>query len=145
VRFQRFESSIQLRLEPGDELTGSLLALLAAERIGYASITGLGALRSVTLAFWDRESREYETHDLDEQVELVSLIGNAALRDGQPALHLHAAIGRRDLSLVGGHVMAAVANPNVEVWLHPQKASVSREIDPTCGLPLMQLPERLED
>jgi len=144
MRFQRFDSRLQVRLEAGDELTASLLALLDAERIGYAAITGLGALSSIRLAFWERSSREYETHHIDEQIELVSLVGNAALRDGKPALHLHATIGRRDLSLAGGHVMEAVANPNVELWLQPEDRAVTREIDPGCGLPLMQLPERLE-
>lgn len=145
MRYQRFDSRLQLRLEPGDEVVASLLALLSAERIGYAAITGLGALSSVRLAYWESTTQEYETHDIDEQVELVGLVGNAAVRDGEPALHLHASVGRRDLSLVGGHVLHAVAHPNVELWLHAEETAVIRQIDPACGLPLMQLPDQLAD
>jgi len=141
----RFDDRLQVRLEPGEEVAARLLQLLEAEEVGYAAITGLGALSSIKLAYWARESREYEVHQIEEQVELVSLVGNAAMREGKPALHLHASIGRRDLSLLGGHVIAAVANPNVELWLHPEPQAVTREIDPGCGLPLMQLPERLDD
>lgn len=123
----------------------SLLALLRAEGIGYASFTGLGALRWVRLSYWNADTREYETHELEEQVEVVGLVGNAALRDGEPALHLHVSLGRRDLSLLGGHFNDGIAHPTLEVWLQPEPAPVIRQVEPDSGLQLMQLPERLPE
>jgi uncharacterized protein len=145
VRYQRFASGrLQVRFESGDRIAESLVALLRAEQIGYAAATGLGALRWVRLSYWNRETREYETHDVDEQLELVSLTGNTAMRDGEPALHLHVALGRADLSVFGGHLNEAVAHPNVEIWLSPEPVPVERRVEPASGLPLMQLPETLE-
>lgn len=144
MRFQTFDTRLQVSLASGEEVVASLIALLRTQDIGYAAITGLGALSRVRLAYWDSASQEYEEHVLEEQVELVSLVGNAARRDGEPALHLHASIGRRDLSLIGGHLMEAIAHPNLELWLHAEEGSVVRQVDPACGLPLMQLPQEVD-
>jgi predicted DNA-binding protein with PD1-like motif len=141
--FQRFGNRFCVRLESGDEVVESLTALLKAEDIGFAVVSGLGAVRYVRVAYLNVDRREYEAHEVEEQLEVVSLIGNAALRDGQPFLHLHAALGRRDLSVFGGHLQAAIAHPTVEVWLQPEQEPVERMFDESIGMAVMQLPERL--
>ncbi len=144
MRFQRFGERLQVRLESGDRVAESLTALLRAEKIGFAWINGLGALRWLRLSYWNAETLEYEPHEYEEQVEVVSLVGNAALRDGQPALHLHISLGRADLSMYGGHFNDGIVHPNLEVWLRPEQGEVRRELEPEFGAaPLMQLPERL--
>ncbi len=143
MMFQRLGDRFCVRLESGDKVVESLTALLTAEGIGYAAVSGLGAVRHVRLAYLNVDRREYEPHEVEEQMELVSLVGNAALRDGKPFLHLHATLGRRDLSLFGGHLQEATANPTVEVWLAPEGDVVTRVFDESIGMAVMQLPERL--
>jgi len=143
VIFQRQADRYVVRLESGDAIVASLTRLLEAEGVGYAALSGLGAVRYVRLAYLDVQRKEYEAHEIDEQVELVSLIGNAALRDGKPFLHLHASLGRRDLSLFGGHLQEAIAHPTVEVWLQPGHEPVVRAFDENIGMAVMQLPDRL--
>ena len=104
MEYLRFGDRLQVRLESGDEAVESLTRLAEKESLSYAALSGLGALRTVTLGFFEPESREYEKHDIEEQMEVTALIGNVALRDGRPFLHLHAALARRDLSMIGGHV-----------------------------------------
>jgi uncharacterized protein len=143
MRFQRFGERLQVRLERGEPVVESLGRLLEAEKIGFAVVSGLGAVRHVRVAYLAVEKREYESHDVEEQLELVSLIGNAALRDGKPFLHVHACLARRNLSLLGGHLQEAIANPTVEVWLQPEAQPVHRQFDETIGMALMRLPEEL--
>jgi predicted DNA-binding protein with PD1-like motif len=145
VRFERFGNRLQVRFESGDQVMESLLRLLRAEGIGFAAVTGLGAVRSVRLSYLNTDTKSYETHELEEQLEVVSLLGNAALRDGQPFLHLHISLGRRDLSVFGGHFNEAVAHPTLEVWLQPEERPVHRVHDEASGLALMDLSERLPD
>jgi uncharacterized protein len=140
--FQRIGERLCVRLESGDPLVESLTRLLAAESIGAAAVSGLGAVRKVRVAFLDVDKKEYEAHEIEEQMELVSLVGNAALRDDTPFLHLHATLGRRDLSLFGGHLQEAVAHPTVEVWLAPEKEAIRRSFDENIGMAVMDLPER---
>lgn len=142
MQFRRFGDRLVVRLESGERVAETLLGLLRAEGIGYAVVSGLGAVSQVRLSYWNAESRQYEAHDLVEQLEVVSLTGNVTVRDDEPFLHLHVALGKRDLSVLGGHFNDAVAHPTLEVWLQPENAPVPRVPDTASGLALMELPER---
>ncbi len=141
MRYERFESRLQVRLESGEHVQLGLVDLLKREGVGYASVTGLGAVRWVRLAYWNAVTREYEPHEVEEQVEVVSLVGNMTLRDGEPFLHLHISLGRHDLSMFGGHFLDAIAHPNFEVWIQREADPVHRRVEPGSGLALMDLPE----
>ena len=143
MQFQRLGERVQVRFESGERVVQPLLEWLAREGIGYATITGLGAVSSATVSYWNAETKQYEPHELSEQMEVVSLIGNVTLREGQPFLHIHVTLGRRDLSIIGGHFNDASVHPNLELWLRPESEPVTRALDEACGLYVMQLPERL--
>ncbi len=145
MEFQRLGDRYQLRLEIGDELMGSLTHFARAEGITYAALSGLGAVRRIVLGYYSPSISDYERHELTDQMELLSLIGNIAQRDGQPALHIHAALARQDLSVIGGHVFEAEARPTMEIWVRPEEAAVQRVYNDETHLALMQLPERLPD
>ena len=142
MRFQRFGDRYQLRIESGEEVASTLRAFLVANSVGFAQMTGLGAVSSASIAYLRAERREYENHTLDEQMEVVSLIGNVALKDEEPFLHIHVTLARSDLSVVGGHFLEATVNPLLEIWLAPEDATVNRVFDESCGLYLLDLPER---
>ena len=141
MRFRRFDERYQLRFESGEALAVKLLQWLARHRIGYATLTGLGAVSSATVAYWNAETREYEHHLLDEQLEVVSLIGNVSVKDGAPFTHIHVTLGGPDLSIRGGHFIDAKVHPNLEMWVRPESAGLPRTLDEGSGLYLMDLPE----
>ena len=51
--------------------------------------------------------------------EVLSLAGDIALEGRQPKLHLHAVLGRRDGSTVGGHLLTGVVRPTLEAFPGP--------------------------
>lgn len=142
MQFKKFGDRVQLRFESGEHLAATLIDWLTAQDIGYASMTGLGAVSGATISYWNADAQKYESHELTEQMEVVSLIGNVTIKDGKPFPHLHLTLGKRDLSVVGGHFNDAVVNPLLEVWLKTESEPVHRTLDETCGLYVMQLPER---
>jgi predicted DNA-binding protein with PD1-like motif len=142
LRFQQIGDRYQLRIESGEAVAATLKVFLAAKSIGFAQMTGLGAVSSASIAYLRAERKEYENHTLDEQMEVVSLIGNVALKDGEPFLHIHVTLARSDLSVVGGHFLDATVSPLLEIWLAPEDTTVNRVFDESCGLYLMDLPER---
>lgn len=142
MQFQRFGERVQVRFESGEQVAASLLAWLKAEGIGFATMTGLGAVSSATVSYWNGETEEYEQHDLDDQMEVVSLIGNVSIKEGEPFTHIHVTLGRRDLSIIGGHLNDATVLPNLELWVRPEAQAVERTLDESCGLYLMHLSER---
>src|SRR5690606_28341753 len=83
-------------LDTGEEAVGCLLAFARAHGITAAAFTGLGAFRDVTLGFFDIEKKDYELIRMDEQVEVVTLVGNFATMNGEARLHPHVVVSRRN-------------------------------------------------
>ena len=123
--------------EHGDMLMSPLLAFLREEAIGAARLTGIGALESVTLSYFDWEMKRYEEHTFDEQVELLSLTGDVALKDGEPQVHAHVVIGRRDTTTRGGHLVDATVRPTLELTIEDAPAYLRKRIDDETGLALI--------
>lgn len=52
---------------------------------------------------------------VDRQVEALSPIGDVAVAENAPSLRLHAVLGNRDGSVVGGHLLEARVRPTLRV------------------------------
>src|SRR5438046_10212682 len=105
-----------LVFETGDELAKGLLEFAEQEKLSAASFKAVGALSSVRLGWFSWESKQYEPSvTLDEQVELLSLIGDVAVKDGKPAVHAHAVIGRKDGTAHGGQLIDAHIRTTAQV------------------------------
>ena len=142
MRFQKFGDRYIVRLESGEPVIESLTAFLRDERIEFANLSAAGAVRWVHLGYWNADTRAYEYREVAEQLEVVSFQGNGSLKDGEPFLHLHGVFGRRDFSVLGGHIKEARVHPTLEVWLRTEDIAVRRAKDEVSGLDLLDLPTR---
>ncbi|MBN9607587.1 MAG: DNA-binding protein [Actinomycetales bacterium] len=128
-----------LVFETGDELSQGLADYARSEGILGASFTGVGAFAEVELVWFDWEAKEYRTSvQLDEQVELISLIGDVAENDGEPAVHAHLTIARSDGSAHGGHLKRAIVRPTCEIVLTETPEPLRKRHDPESGLALIR-------
>ena len=129
-----------LVFQTGDELSSGLSRFAEEQDLSAASLEAVGALSSVRLAYFDWETKKYEPSVvLDEQVELLSLIGDVALKDDRPVVHAHAVIGKRDGTAHGGHLLEARARPTCEVVITESPAHLQKVVDPESGLALIRL------
>jgi uncharacterized protein len=129
-----------LVFETNDELMGILHAFASEQRLASASFKVIGALSSVRLGWLNWDTKQYEPSvSLDEQVELVSLIGDIAMKDGEPQVHAHAVVGKRDGTAHGGHLLQARVRPTCEVVLTESPAHLKKEFEPTAGIALIKL------
>src|SRR5918911_674764 len=139
MKYERFGERYIVRLESGENAIEALTQFLEQEGIEFANLSAAGAVSSVRLGYWNAGRHEYEYRELNEQMEVVSFQGNAALKDGSPFLHLHGAFAREDFSVVGGHIKEARVHPTLEVWLRTEDMAVRRSRDPETGLDLLDL------
>src|SRR5258707_12254056 len=92
-----------LVFETGDELAKGLLEFAEQETLSAASFKAVGALSSVRLGWFSWESKKHEPSvTLDEQMELLSLNGDIALKDEKPVVPAHAVIGKKDGTAYAG-------------------------------------------
>lgn len=120
----------------GDEVIAGLREFAAREGIRAARLTGIGAFKSANLAYFDWESKSYRKLPVEEQVEVLILAGDLALREGKPEPHVHVVLGRRDGSTRGGHLIQAIVRPTLEVIVDTAGA-LERRFDVESGLPLI--------
>lgn len=125
-------------LENGEEAVAVLTQFARERNIGAAQITAIGAFENAVLGYFDWQRKAYRRIPVDEQVEVVSLIGDVALgEDGSPSLHIHAVLGLADGTTRGGHLLAGRVRPTLEVVLTQSPACLQRRKDPISGLALI--------
>ena len=121
-------------LKAGSKIPDSVLAIASKEKVATALVTAIGGVKELRLAYFNHETKEYEEHEYREFLEVTSLLGNVTLKDGKPFLHVHGTFGRKDLSTLAGHVVAATAFPLLEVVITPTKNRALRKFDDELGL-----------
>jgi predicted DNA-binding protein with PD1-like motif len=131
-----------LVLDKGDEAVGSIEGFARENCIAAAQLTGIGAFSDVVLGFFDWEMKDYRRIPLNEQVEVVSLLGDIALGpNGKPALHPHVVVSRADGIAMGGHLLEAHVRPTLEVVLIESPRHLHKRKDSDSGLALIMAAE----
>lgn len=123
----------------GDEVKSGLEQFARDKRITGASLTGIGAFSEATLAYFDPDKLDYTDLPVTEQVEVLSLLGNVTLEGGEPTVHAHVVVGKRDGSTAGGHLKAGTVWPTLEVLIEETPKHLRKRYDRETGLTLIDL------
>jgi predicted DNA-binding protein with PD1-like motif len=133
------EKTFVLVLDTGDEVVSEITIFAREKGLDAASMTAIGAFSGATLGYFDVEKKEYEKIPVEEQVEVLSLIGDIALNEGEPELHAHVVLGRRDGTTRGGHLLEARVRPTLEVVLVESPDHLQKRTDEETGLALIDI------
>lgn len=125
---------IVLRLDPGDEIVESILALAEKEKIQAGIVEGIGATDDVTIGIMDLNLREYKLTHYTEPFEITSIMGNLSRKDGQAYLHSHINLGGVDGSVVGGHLDRAVISITAEIFIRIIDGEIDRKYHDEIGV-----------
>lgn len=116
----------------------TLKQYLMQEEIVAGHITGLGACDALEIAYYNIHTKEYERHTIDEELEILSLNGNVGVKeDGDTVIHLHGTFGKKDLSVLGGHIFSIRVSGAGELHLRTFSGAINRAFDTETGLTLM--------
>ncbi len=125
--------------DKGDEAVEAIEEVARQHGIRAAQITAVGGFHGGELGYFDRSRCDYDRIPFTGQVEVLSLVGDVALRDGQPAVHLHAVVGKRDGTTLGGHLLRGQVWPTLEVVITEVAPYLAKRIDEQTGLALIDL------
>lgn len=123
----------------GEEPMAGLTRFAEEQNLSGAGFTAIGAFSEATLGYFDWEKKDYTRIPIAEQVEVLALVGDIALNDGEPKLHPHVVVGKADGSAHGGHLLEAHVRPTLEVIITESPAHLQRRSDPESGLALIRL------
>ena len=144
MQFQRFDGQYVLRLMPGEEVMQTLLDFVDQHGIRGGSFMAFGAFSRVRLRYFDVEAKHYRDHEVNRQVEVVSLLGNIARVDGRPQIHMHTSVSDASGQTNSGHIGEGIVRPTLEVFLTPLEGELRRRRDPQTGLELLDLAGTVE-
>jgi predicted DNA-binding protein with PD1-like motif len=129
-------------MEEGDEAVAALNDFFARNGVRSARCSAIGGLQAVTLGWFDPGARRYHEIPFEQQLEVVSLIGDVAHGDdGLPHLHAHCVVADRTGRAYGGHLLRAVVRPTLEVFVEESAVVLHRRHDAKTGLALIDLPQ----
>src|SRR6266481_8062757 len=128
MKVKRTETGFLAVLDAGDEIISSLKRIAVSERIGLASIEGIGAVREAVLGYLDPDQKQYLKRQFgSESMELLSLLGNLARLEGDPVVHCHVLLSDREMRTFGGHLFEATASVTVEIFMRVFEGAASRQ------------------
>lgn len=133
------ERTFALVLDEGEEASRCLHDFAEYHGLRAGRFTAVGAFSKVKLGFYDLDRKEYEPIEVNEQVEVLSFVGDIAVRDGDPLVHAHVVVGLRDGRTRGGHLLEGYVRPTLEVMVIESPAEMRRRMDEDSGLPLIDL------
>jgi uncharacterized protein len=125
--------------DPGDEAFDTLTQFARAQDLEAAQITAVGAFSRAIVGWFDPATKQYRRIQVDEQCEVLSLIGDVA--DGQdgPSVHAHVVLGLSDGTTRGGHLLEGLVYPTLEVVIRESPAQLRKVLNPDIGIALIDV------
>ena len=125
--------------DPGDEAVAVLTQFARSERLEAAQIIAVGAFEHATVGWFDRAARDYRRIRVNEQCEVLSLLGDVAEGQDGPILHVHVVLGLSDGTTRGGHLLEGRVFPTLEVVVTETPAQLRKVMRPDIGIALIDL------
>ncbi|WLA86832.1 MULTISPECIES: PPC domain-containing DNA-binding protein [Bradyrhizobium] len=125
-------------LDSGEEAFGALTKFVNDAKVTAASLTAIGAFERATVGWFDFASKSYRKIEINEQCEVLCALGDIATGDdGKASLHMHIVLGLSDGSTRGGHLLAGIVRPTLEVVVTEAPARLRRRKRPELGIALI--------
>lgn len=139
MKYKKINDSWVVVLRKDDRIVEKLTEFIKTENIRSGYFNAIGALSSVELAHYNLEKKRYSSKLIDKPLEIVSLMGNIAAKEGEVIIHAHIVVGTDQMELYGGHLKEATVAATLEVMFSEFKEVINKEYDENTGLNLMEL------
>lgn len=139
MQYKKIDGLWVIVLKKGEKLIEKLKEFLEKENIKSGYLSGIGAVSSVELAHYNLQEKRYTTKKFDEPLEIVSLLGNVAMKEEEKIIHCHIAVGTNKMNLYGGHLIEASVAATCEIVFNEFEVPVNKKKDPNTGLNLITI------
>lgn len=144
MEYKHLGNQYFIRINPNQPLISTLKEFCLAKNITLGTISGIGSLKSATLAFFNPETKKYQEKTFKEPLEMANLIGNITMKGNEPILHLHTTLAGDNYKALAGHLVEAKISLTAEVVIEPVKGKIEKAFDKETGLNLMNFEPKAE-
>ncbi len=128
------------RMEPGEDVLETIETVAAEYGIKSGQVTLIGVISGATLGYFHIEANEYRDFTVDEDVEVVSCIGNISTLNGKAMVHAHMIVADEAGKCYGGHLMSGCrVSVTIELVILETAVELTRARDEKTGLNLLNI------
>jgi len=130
---------IVIRLEPGEDILKSIEKIVAENKLLSGHLSLIGAVAKVHLGYFDLEEMTYKDFTVDEDLEIVSCVGNISRLDEGYVVHAHVVASDESGKCYAGHLMeGCIVSVTIEIVI-TEFTEMHRARDERTGLNLLDL------
>jgi predicted DNA-binding protein with PD1-like motif len=130
---------IVIRLEPGEDILTSIEKIVEESKLLSGHLSLIGAVSRVHLGYFDVHQKVYKDFTIDEDLEVVSCVGNISRLKDDYVVHAHVVASDVNGKCYAGHLMeGCTVSVTIEIVI-TEFTEMSRARDETTGLNLLDL------
>ena len=139
VKFS-LKDTIVGRLSHDVDILEELTDVCREQNIQSARLEAIGAVKKAVIGYYQQDRHEYQFKKLKQPMEIVSLIGNVSLKEGEPMVHAHINLADDKGCCYGGHLAEGTIVFACEFMLHLMEGpALQRRFDKQTGLSLWDI------
>ena len=144
MQFQKVGKDYLINIDKDEKVVETLTRFCKEYGIKNAKLSGIGAVKKTEIGAYYLSKKEYIKREYSEILELLSLEGNIALKDGEPFIHAHVVLSDHNMQTLGGHLFETTVGVAGEFFLTQFDGNAYRELKPDIGLACMCLETSFE-
>ncbi len=134
MEYKRFENTIVLRMDRGEEILETLKEVALKEKIKLASVSAIGACDHFVAGVYSIPEQKYYKNEYNGVFEITALVGNINTMNGEYYSHLHITCADEKCNCIGGHLNEARISATCEMIITIIDGSVDRVKNESTGI-----------
>ena len=127
-----------LKVSVGEDVMVELKIFCQDQEIEAASFFAIGAAKEIQIAWYNIHKKEDVKRDIQQELEIVSLLGNVAIEGKETLVHAHGSFSDKNMQIMAGHVNKLVVGAACEIVLTKLEGKIEKTYDDETGLKLMK-------
>ena len=134
------QESIIGRLNHDGDILDELTDICKEKGIYLARLEAIGAVKKAVIGYYRQDRQEYQFKELNQPMEIISLLGNVSIKEDQPMVHAHINLADDKGNCYGGHLAQGTIVFACEFMLHIMDGpALTRRFDKQTGLTLWDM------
>jgi hypothetical protein len=123
---------------PGEDVLETIESVAKKHGVESGQLSLIGAIAGANLGYFDLENKQYKHFSVEEDVEVVSCMGNISMHKGDLVVHAHMIVADDKGNCHGGHLLPGCkVSVTIELIITETEATLKREKDEKTGLNLL--------
>jgi predicted DNA-binding protein with PD1-like motif len=128
------------RMEPGEDVLETIEKVAKEHGVRSGQLSLIGAVSKAKLGYFHRKTGQYRSFTVDEDVEVVSCIGNISTHEDNLVVHAHMIVADETGKCWGGHLQVGCeVSVTIELVFIETEIELIRKREDITGLNLLHI------